>query len=146
MFFNSAATSIDLSTFDTSNVTDMSGMFFNSAATSIDLSSFDTSNVTDMSVMFKDSAATSLDLSSFTNESSPYIGDMFESNSLQVLDISGFKAEYGWSGVPFTRGKSTSLEEIYVHSEEEELITTFDGILLIPNTTIIYYGSMNDYS
>ena len=46
-------TTINLSSFDTSNVTNMWGMFNNwCSLTSIDLSSFDTSNVTDMSYMF----------------------------------------------------------------------------------------------
>ena len=58
MFEKSAATSLDLSSFDTSNVTDMSWMFEISAATSLDLSSFDTSNVTNMSWMFFGSKAT----------------------------------------------------------------------------------------
>ena len=46
-------TSIDLSNFDTSNVTNMSCMFNNcSNLTSLDLSNFDTSKVTNMSRMF----------------------------------------------------------------------------------------------
>ena len=46
-------TSLDVSNFDTSNVTDMSWMFYDCIAlTSIDVSNFDTSNVTDMSSMF----------------------------------------------------------------------------------------------
>lgn len=60
-------TSLTLSpSFDTSKVTDMYSMFFNCMAlTSLDLSSFDTSNVTDMSYMFKKcNALTSLTLSS----------------------------------------------------------------------------------
>ncbi|EEO2021148.1 BspA family leucine-rich repeat surface protein, partial [Listeria monocytogenes] len=52
MFANSAVTSIDMSNWDTSNVTNMSYMFANSAVTSLDLSDFDTSNVTNMSYMF----------------------------------------------------------------------------------------------
>ena len=43
MFWSSRATSLDLSTFDTSRVTGMISMFKNSQATSLDLSSFDTS-------------------------------------------------------------------------------------------------------
>ena len=58
MFMSSKATSIDLSSFDTSNVVDMSGMFQNSQATSLDLSSFDTSKVTYMYRMFNESQAT----------------------------------------------------------------------------------------
>ena len=46
MFIESQATSLDLSSFDTSKVTNMGGMFWGSHATSLDLSSFNTSNVT----------------------------------------------------------------------------------------------------
>ena len=48
MFSRSAATTLNLSNFDTSKVTNISNMFSNSAATTIDLSSFNTSNVTNM--------------------------------------------------------------------------------------------------
>ncbi len=50
-----ALTSLDLSNFDTSKVTDMHDMFSGcEALTSLDLSNFDTSKVTDMSGMFSD--------------------------------------------------------------------------------------------
>ena len=54
MFFNkSKLTSIDVSNFDTSNVTNMGGMFNTcDKLTSIDVSNFDTSKVTNMSIMF----------------------------------------------------------------------------------------------
>ena len=46
-------TSIDLSGFDTSKVTEMGGMFYEcERLTELDLSNFDTSNVTDMRDMF----------------------------------------------------------------------------------------------
>ena len=46
-------TSLDVSSFDTSNVIDMSSMFDGCyALTSLDLSSFDTSNVTSIDFMF----------------------------------------------------------------------------------------------
>ena len=44
--------SIDLSNFDTGNVTNMRGMFANFKADSLDLSSFDTGNVNDMTDLF----------------------------------------------------------------------------------------------
>jgi len=58
MFYYSSATTLDLSSFDTSNVTSMSYMFYYSSATTLDLSSFDTSNVTTMSNMFRGTSAT----------------------------------------------------------------------------------------
>ena len=54
MFYEcSKLTNIDLSSFNTKNVTNMSGMFYGcSNLTNIDLSSFNTENVSDMSWMF----------------------------------------------------------------------------------------------
>lgn len=57
---------LDLSNFDTSNVTDMSYMFMGNQSANLNLSSFNTSNVTSMSYMFSSCAADVLDLSSFT--------------------------------------------------------------------------------
>ena len=61
----SKLTDLDLSSFDTSAVTNMQSMFGGcSGLTSLDLSTFDTSNVTDMSWMFNYcSKLTNLDLS-----------------------------------------------------------------------------------
>ncbi len=81
MFYDSQATSLDLSSFDTSNVTNMSYMFRNLQATSLDLSSFDTSNVTNMSNMFYGSLATSLDLSSFDTSKVTTMSNMFRNSS-----------------------------------------------------------------
>ena len=63
----SSITSLDLSSFNTSAVTNMDQMFDSCRAlTSLDISSFDTSSVTDMDQMFYScKALTSLDLSSF---------------------------------------------------------------------------------
>ena len=46
MFNGSQATTLDLSSFDTSKVTSMGAMFQNSKVTTLDLSNFDTSSVT----------------------------------------------------------------------------------------------------
>ena len=60
----SSLTNLDLSSFDTSNVTDMSSMFKQCISlTNLNLSSFDTSNVTNMRWMFfRCSSLTNLDL------------------------------------------------------------------------------------
>ena len=77
MFVLSKATTLDLSSFNTSSVTDMNAMFKESQATSLDLSSFDTSSVTDMTQMFDKSKATSFDLSSFDTSSVTDMNGMF---------------------------------------------------------------------
>ena len=63
---------LDLSSFNTSNVTNMSYMFYKNAATTLDLSSFDTSKVTDMSGMFYKN----------TNLKTIYASDKFNTNSV----------------------------------------------------------------
>ena len=90
MFQGSKATSIDLSSFDTSNVTGMTDMFNESAATSLDLSSFDTSNVTSMYEMFRYSKATNLDLSGFNTSNVTNMERMFSSSKATGLDLSSF--------------------------------------------------------
>ena len=84
-------TSVDLNSFNTSNVTDMGNMFSNcTALTSLDLSGFDTSNVTDMRSMFSTCRALiSLDLSSFDTSNATAVANMFSSCfSLRIIDIS----------------------------------------------------------
>ena len=52
MFYRSQATSINLSSFNTSKVTNMASMFSSTKATTLDLSSFNTSKVRNMNGMF----------------------------------------------------------------------------------------------
>lgn len=58
MFNSSNSTVLNLSNFNTSNVTNMYTMFYRNRVTNLDLSSFDTSNITTMSYMFYESVAT----------------------------------------------------------------------------------------
>jgi surface protein len=111
--------SVDISTFNTSNVTTMSLMFSQDYAlksvkignldvskvknfaqmfyackqlTSLDLSSFVTSSATYMTSMFAHcNSLTSLDISKFATSSVQYFGDMFKNcSSLKTLDLSHF--------------------------------------------------------
>ena len=136
MFYQSKATSIDVSSFDTSNVigmrdmfkkskateikglnkfdtskvTSMRNMFSGSAATSLDLNSFDTSKVTDMSGMFSGSAATSLDLSSFDTSKVTDMSGMFASGAT-ILDLSSFDtSNVTYMNGMFEGSKVTSLD------------------------------------
>ena len=71
MFMNCGVKNLDLSSFNTSNVTNMSFMFTGSTVETIDFSSFDTSNVTNMLNMFAGTQLTILDLSNFSFDSIP---------------------------------------------------------------------------
>ena len=85
--------SIDLSNFDTSDVTNMNGMFMGcTSLTSIDVNNFNTSKVTDMAFMFDFCISLqSIDLSNFDTNKVTNMEVMFEScQSLESLNISEF--------------------------------------------------------
>ena len=89
----SSLTSLDLSNFNTSNVTNMSSMFYNMRnLTSLDLSNFNTSNVVDMKDMFSGmSSLTSLSLSNFDTSNVVDMEGMFSRmSSLTSLNLSSF--------------------------------------------------------
>ena len=94
----SGATSLDLSSFDTSSVDNMTGMFATcSSLEELDLSSFDTSSVTTMEGMFTGcTSLKELDLSSFDTSSVTDMRSMFGDyvffgcRSLEELDLSSF--------------------------------------------------------
>ena len=94
MFSNNGnISSLDVSNFDTSQVTDMNNMFFYcTALTSLDVSNFVTSQVTNMSSMFNYcTALTSLDVSNFDTSKVTNMRNMFyHCSSLTSLDVSNF--------------------------------------------------------
>jgi hypothetical protein len=85
--------SIDLSSFDTTQVSDMNSMFSGcSALTALDLSSFQTTRVEKMSSMFSGcSSLKALDLSSFNGRAVVNMENMFcDCTALTALDLSYF--------------------------------------------------------
>lgn len=92
----SSLSSLDLSGFDTTNVTDMHGMFSGCGKlTSLDLSGFDTANVTDMNNMFYGcNSLTELNLpATFTTANVTNMEYIFAfCSGLTSLDLSGLDA------------------------------------------------------
>jgi len=91
--FSNEIVELDLSSFNTSKVTNMNGMFAGySSLTSLDLSNFNTSNVTDMNSMFYEcSSLTRLDLNNFNTSNVTIMYQMFYGClSLTSLDLGGF--------------------------------------------------------
>jgi surface protein len=84
-------TTLNLSNFDTHQVTNMSGMFsYCSILTTLNLSNFDTNQVTDMNGMFSNcSNLTTLDLSNFDTHQVTYMNSMFSNcSNLTTLNLS----------------------------------------------------------
>ena len=94
MFYDmSNLTMLDLSSFNTSKVTDMSGMFAGLLnLTTLNVSHFDTSNVTNMDAMFYGmSSLTALNVSHFDTSNVTNMEAMFDGmSSLTALNVSHF--------------------------------------------------------
>ena len=94
MFYDlSVLTSLDVSNWNTSKVTNMHSMFiYSGSLTSLDLSKWNTSNVTDMGYMFSGcDSLTSLDLSKWNTSNVTNMEAMFNyCESLTSLDVSNF--------------------------------------------------------
>ena len=116
----SSLTSINLSNFDTSKVIDMYAMFYGcSSLISVDLTNFDTSQVTDMNGMFEEcSSLTSLDLTNFDTSQVTDMNSMFYGcKSLTSLDLSIFNTS-----------KVTDMENMFGFCP---LLTSLDLYILI---------------
>ena len=90
-----ALTSLDLTGFDTENVTNMNAMFRDSfGLPELDVSKLNTANVTNMSYMFAGSQLKRLDVSGFKTENVTDMGEMFfNCTAIKSLDVSGFNTE-----------------------------------------------------
>ena len=123
-------TTLDLSNFDTSKVTDMKYMFNEMyGLTSLNLSSFNTSNVTDMSCMFAHMfSLTSLNLSNFNTSKVTNMGAMFyDMPRLTSLDLSDFNTSNVTNmGWMFA---SNGSEKIYVNNDfNTSKLTSFSNM------------------
>ena len=107
--YMSSLTTLDLSSFDTSKVTNMQSMFFSmSNLTSLNLSNFNTSNVTNMNLMFFSmSNLTSLNLSNFdTSKVTGMICMFWGMSKLTTLNLSSFNTSQVTSMDEMFRGMS----------------------------------------
>ena len=166
MFYNSQATTLDLSSFNTSNVTNMNRMFYNSQATRLDLSSFNTSNVTNMGSMFYNSQATRLDLSSFNTSNVTNMGSMFYNSQATRLDLSSFNTSnvtnmngmfYGSQATTidlssFNTNKVTNMSNMFENSQATRLdlssfntsnVTDMEGMFWISQATTLDLSSFD---
>ena len=133
MFYGcSALTSLDLSKWNTSRVTDMSGMFDGcSALKSLDLSGWNTSKVTVMGNMFRDcSGLTSLGLSGLDTSCVTSMYGMFRGcSALTSLDLSGLDTS-----------RVTDMWGMFLHCETLNEVVMGEKTILLWNSGFgVYY-------
>ena len=90
LFNNARATSIDMSSFDTSNVKNMEYMFSSTNTQKIDLNNLDTSNVVNMEGMFSNYQGSELDLRPLKTSKVTNMSHMFGYVKAGTLDFSNF--------------------------------------------------------
>ena len=143
MYRYSKASSIDISNFNSSKVTNMNSMFYESAATEIiGLEKLDTHNVTTMGNMFNGSKAKTLDVANFNTKKVKYMDFMFKSTEATKLDLSNFDTDnvirlYAmfWASKAevidglefFNTSKVTNMDQMFRNCHVKSLdISTFD--------------------
>ena len=135
---------VDLTGFDTSNVSNMSYMFSDDASNNacarlktLDISNFDTSKVTDMSYMFYNCYnLISLDVSNFDTEKVTNMCRMFSScKNLTLLDVSSFDTS-NVSNMSYMFCDCPSLTSLNVSNFDTSNVTNMRGMFnYCPNLT-----------
>ena len=120
---------INVSSFDTSNVTDMSYMFTGSKIVNLDFGSFDTSNVTNMSYMFGAmSSLNSLDLSNFDTSKVVDMSFMFTYTAyLNSLDLSNFDTS-NVINMSYMFGGMSSLNRLDLSNFDTSKVTNMEAM------------------
>ena len=116
-YYMTSLTSLNLSGFDTSKVTNMNGMFsYVYGLTNLDLSNFNTSNVTDMGYMFNEmNNLTILDLSNFNTSK---VTDMTSMFSLSDRNESGDKLEKIYVNNDFNTSELINYSNMFMNRRE----------------------------
>lgn len=142
-----ALTNINLSHFDTSNVTDMGWLFYYcTSLKSIDLSNFDTSNVTNMQNMFDGcSNLTSVDVSNFNTSKVTRMGNFFCDCRLSSVDLSSFDTSNVWE-MQGMFARNYYLKTIYVSELWSLKSVTDNGRYMFDNCTNLRGQSGNAYN
>ena len=141
MFYYSQSTSLNFNTFNTSNVTNMSNMFENSQALSLDLSMFDTSNIKDMNYMFAYSGAQEIDLSSFNTSKVTGTNSMFYNSAVKILDLSSFDTSNVTNmNSMFTSSKATLLN---LNNFNTSNVTDMSNMFMTSEAATIYLDNFD---
>ena len=137
MYKDSKITDLDVSNWDTSNVTDMHFMFKDSKITDLDVSNWDTSNVRGMGRMFQDSMLKTLNLSNWTINPKTDMTDAFTNVPLSRI-ILGENFRFNKNarlGDPYKETADVTKywireeagKQVYPRYTAEEIMQNYDG-------------------
>ena len=140
MFHTSSVATIDLTGFDTSNITDMQQTFsLCPNLINLDLTGFDTSNVTNMTLMFDNSEVETLDVTSFDTTSVETMPFMFRNAVTETLDVTGFDT-INVTNMSYVFFGADALD-INPSGFNIESVTTLENMFLAAGMTTVNYDA-----
>jgi len=159
MFNRSRVNNLDISSFDTSNVTNMGSMFARTEMNNLDVSNFDTSNVTQMDIMFFDTKIKNLDVSFFNTSKVTNMRYMFSQSRLIDLDLSNFDTsnvvnmEHMFSNSPmevinllnFNTNRVTNMSNIFQNSRQLRQLVLGDSFWFGANANLPNVPNNNEF-
>ena len=140
LYDKSAASSINV-TFNSTNVTNMSGMFKDTKARSINLTSLNTSKVINMKSMFEGSNATSLNLNSFNTTNVVNMISMFQNSKATSLSLTRFNTKYVKDMTNMFSGSAAT--SINVSSFNTSNVASMSGMFSSTKATTLDLSSFN---
>ena len=143
-----ALENLDLSSFDTSNVTNMQNMFLNNyKLTNLDLSNFDTSNVENMQWMFNGcNKLKNIDLSSFNTSNVKKMQSMFyDCISLTSLDLSNFNTSGVENMQSMFAGNNRSMALTTIYTSDSFVINTDSTWTMFKYCNNLVWGNWTKY-
>ena len=137
---NNQLESLDLSGFNTSNVTNMSKMFMGIGVEELDVSGFDTSKVTDMSEMFyfpfdKSKLVSIKGLNKFNTSNVTNMKGMFMGIGVEELDLSSFDTS-----------KVTDMSEMFSFPYNKSKLVSIKGLNKFNTSNVTNMSNMFSYS
>ena len=140
LYDKSAASSINV-TFNSTNVTNMSGMFKDTKARSINLTSLNTSKVINMKSMFEGSNAISLNLNSFNTTNVVNMISMFQNSKATSLSLTRFNTKYVKDMTNMFSGSAAT--SINVSSFNTSNVASMSGMFSSTKATTLDLSSFN---
>ena len=129
--FKNVTTIEHLENFDTSNVTDMSGMFYGlTKLKQADLGKLDTSNVENMSSMFKNTAFENFNLANWDVKNVNNVFNMFNGTPAKSIDVSGWQVD-----------SLDSVNMLFSGLSNLTSVKMFKDFKNISNTTYLFMGT-----
>lgn len=141
LFYLCNVSSVNVSNWDTSHITDMGGIFQNTTSLkTVDLSSWDTSKATNMGAMFEESEIENVDVSKFNTSNVTNMSEMFTwAHKLKNIDISNFDMSKVDGGTEMFE-RDEALESITLGPKNKFVD---DDVVTTPNNEPTWYNVGN---